>query len=139
MSKNVEILQREEDMAICRLTICTRVDERENKIVRMGKIEEKEGEVLLRYREEDAEICLFLKGKSAEIHREGDYSLFLPLIVGERSEGRLGFGGTQGRVEIHTCAVEYSFADNGGTLFLDYDLLFGDEAQKMQLEILVGA
>ncbi len=123
-------------MAICKLTVYTRVDGEENKIVRMGKIEEKEGEILLSYREENASVRLRVFGNRAEILREGDYSLFLPLIQGESTEGALGISGSKGGLPITTRRVEYAKTVADCKIFLDYELWFCEGSQKMQLEII---
>ncbi len=122
-------------MAICKLTVYTRVDGEENKIVRMGKIEEKEGEIVLSYREENAQVRLRILGSRAEIFREGDYSLFLPLVEGQSTEGALGISGSKGGLPITTRRVEYVKNEGERKIFLDYELWFCEGSQKMQLEI----
>ncbi len=122
-------------MAICKLTITTAVDGTENKIVRMGKIEKEEGGVRLRYREENAEIDLTLTEEGAEIRREGDYSLFLPLRQGKTTEGMLGLGGSQGRVVVAAHCVQYRYEQEKFEAILRYDLRFGEDKQEMQLQI----
>ncbi len=122
-------------MAICKLTIRTIADGTENKIVRMGKIEEDDKGVTLRYREENAEVFLRVFGKRAQVQREGDYSLLLPLAEGEKSVGALGLGGTEGEVEITTERVECTQGKEETKIALRYVLLFNGDPQKMQLEI----
>ncbi len=122
-------------MAICKLTVCTNADGVKNKIVRMGKIEEKEGRVRLSYREENAEVCLLVSGNRAEIRREGDYSLFLPLLEGATTQGGLGLGGSQGQVSVTCRRVECTRVEETTKISLKYALLFGEDSQKMQLEI----
>ncbi len=122
-------------MAICKLTICTFADGAKNKIVRMGKIEETEGGFLLLYREEDAEIHLFLSPNHAKLSRAGDYSLTLSLIEGEHTEGALGFGGSQGPVSVYTHRAQVAYEKGKLEGLLRYDLLFGADKQEMQLQI----
>ncbi len=122
-------------MAICKLTITTSVDGERTKIVRMGKIEKEGGWLRLQYREESAEVTLRLSEGRALVSRIGDYSLRLPLFHSEDSEGKLGLGGNEGPVPIRTHEVRYAYADGKLDLILSYDLLFGEEPQKMRLEI----
>ncbi len=122
-------------MAICKLTIDTRVDGEGSKIVRMGKIETQDGELCVRYREENAEVHLRIRGNRAEIRREGDYSLFLLLIEGESTEGALGISGSQGGLPVTTRRVECARKEGETRIFLDYELWFCEGSQKMQLEI----
>ncbi len=123
-------------MAICKLTVSTRVDGEENKIVRMGKIEDSEGEIRISYREENAQVRLRILGRRAEILREGDYSLFLPLMQGESTEGTLGISGSKGGLPITTHRVEHSKKNEQTRISLDYELWFCEGSQKMQLEII---
>ncbi len=122
-------------MAVCKIIVCTTTDGVKNKIVRMGKIEECEDGIGLYYREENADVSLFITDKRAEIRREGEYTLHLPLREGECSKGGLGIGGSQGEVEISTHCVKLMRTAEKIDILLKYALLFGEEKQKMQLEI----
>ncbi len=120
---------------ICKLKICTFTDGAKNEIVRMGKMEDNVGELRLRYQEDEAEIQLTLAQNRAILSREGDYSLFLPLIEGEKTEGALGLGSARGPVPVDTHLLQYAYERGKLEANLRYDLLFGEEKQAMQLKI----
>ncbi len=122
-------------MAICKLVMESSVDGKASKIVRMGRLEKENKGLRLFYREENAEVTLFLQENNVRICRVGDYSLDLPLRQGEMSQGKLGLGGSEGKVEVQTYLATYTFHDGELNLSLHYDLLFGEEAQKMRLHI----
>ncbi len=122
-------------MAICKLVIASSVDGLESRFVRMGKLENAEGAIRLFYREENAEVCVTLQGGRATVRRQGDYSLFLSLTQGEKTEGSLSLGGAEGEVSVYTHRVEYSYKEEALTLLLEYELLFGEDGQSMRLDI----
>ncbi len=124
-------------MQICKLTIITTVDGRENKLVRMGKINITDEEILLFYKEEQAQVQIELKGKEAKVVRQGDYGLRLRLIPREVTEGYLLLGGSEGKILTRTHSVAYEKAQNGVDIELAYELLFGEEVQNMRLRIAV--
>ncbi len=119
---------------ICKLTIRTTVDGQESKVVRMGKLTVEEEKILLFYREENAQVQLLLCGDKATVERKGDYELYLPLEKGD-SVGRLGLGGSTGELPLATHCVDYAYKGGKLTLSLVYDLGFGKEKQRMQLQI----
>ena len=123
-------------MQACKLSITTTADGVENSITREGEMELSLSQVSLRYREENALVCIRLQGESAEIERQGDYTLALCLIRGERSTGKIGLGGSCG--EIETCAhkVSYSISKDSLLLSLHYDLLISGEKQEMKLRLI---
>ena len=123
-------------MKACKLTITTTADGVENTVTRDGEMELSIGSVQLRYREENAFVVMILKGESAEIQREGDYSLRLYLKRGELSQGTIGIGGANGEIQTFTHRVSYSVSKDSLLLSLHYDLLISGEKQVMKLRLL---
>lgn len=123
-------------MKPCVLTITTTADDVENTIVREGEIELSPICVLLCYREENAFVCMKLQGESAEIERQGDYTLRLSLKKDEICEGELGIGGTGGLIQTFTHRIAYSVSKDSLLLSLHYDLIIGGERQKMKIRLL---
>ncbi len=122
-------------MKKCKVTIITTVDGQESSIVREGEMTLSAGGACLRYREENALVCILLQGERAEISRNGDYSLFLHLERGQTREGRLGLGGSEGEIGVVAHKVGYSMGKDSLLALLEYDLLFGGETQKMKLRL----
>ncbi len=120
-------------MRICKLTILSSVDGEESKSIRMGKMDISDGRIFLTYREENASVSLTLRHSEAIIDRQGDYSLCLRLIQGQRTNGSIGMGGSEGEVPTQTHEVAYTVEGNILTAKLDYALLFGEEKQEMRL------
>ena len=123
-------------MKACKLTITTTADGVENSVTREGEMELSLTGVQLRYREENAFVVMILKGESAEIQREGDYSLRLFLKRGEVSQGTIGIGGSNGEIQTFTHRVSYSVSKDSLLLSLYYDLLISGEKQEMKLRLL---
>ena len=123
-------------MKACKLTITTTADGVENSVTREGEMELLLTGVQLRYREENAFVVMILKGESAEIQREGDYSLRLFLKRGEVSQGTIGIGGSNGEIQMFTHRVSYSVSKDSLLLSLHYDLLISGEKQEMKLRLL---
>lgn len=98
-----------------------------------AELEVVDGKTCLRYRQEPADICVTFHQDKAWIERQGDYALRLCLCEGERTEGELGIGGSVGALQTHAHAVECDFSDGELSARLRYDLLFGEELQKMEL------
>ncbi len=126
-------------MPICKVTVLSKADGQEQKIVRMGRLEEKENGILLGYREENAEITLILTGEEATIERVGDYALSLALKEGETRLGKLEMGGNAGELPVATDKICYTKENGGYRIELRYRLLFGEEAQDMELCIYAQA
>ncbi len=122
-------------MQICNLTIVTSVDGARTKIVRTGKVERLEKHVRIVYREEGAEVALLLEKGEVTVRREGDYALTLFLKKGEITEGEICVGGSVGGLPVQTYLLDYELSDERVELRLGYRLLFGKEAQDMQLQI----
>ncbi len=122
-------------MQICKVTITTTVDGESSKIVRMGKIDISKQEIRLFYREENAQCTVVLQGDCATVRREGDYSLRLELVQGKGSKGALCVGGSEGALDVYTEKLSYRIEENTLCAFLHYRLLFGEEAQDMQLRL----
>ena len=130
MSKTVgEIMQD------CTLTILSKADGRETKSHRSGKIEITAEEIRLAYAEENAFVTITLQDSRAKVRREGDYALALDLQKGKTCEGELGLGGSSGTIRTKTRQIFYTLKEKSLLLTLQYDLLFGDDAQAMSLRI----
>ena len=124
-----------EGMQACKLTIISKADGKDVKSVRSGEIEYSADEIRLTYAEENAFVTIVLFNGGARIRREGDYALALHLKNGEICDGELGLGGSVGTVRTKTRQVSYKLSERSLLLTLQYDLLFGEDAQKMSLRI----
>lgn len=120
----------------CKFTIWTTADNQTSVFEGEGEMSLAREEVRICYREENAFVRLRVQGESAQIFREGDYSLRLDLKRGETLEGSLGLGDGQGKLQTFTHKVNYSLSKDSLLLLLEYDLLFGEEKQKMKLRLL---
>ncbi len=123
-------------MKPCRLTITTTADGVENTIVRDGEMEIFFGGALLCYREENALVSMKIQGKTAEVLRQGDYSLHLHLKEGAKTEGSIGIGGSDGGIKTVAHKIHYSVSKDSFLLSLRYDLLVSGEKQEMKLRLL---
>ena len=123
-------------MQTCKMTLTTSVDGVENTITREGEMEISLNETILRYREENAFVLLKLQGESAEIERQGDYSLRLTLQSGKLCEGEIGIGGNAGGIHTYTHKVQYSVSKDALLLSLHYDLIISGEKQVMKLRLI---
>ncbi len=123
-------------MQACKMTITTSADGVENTITREGEMELSAYGAILRYREENAFVWMKLQGESAEIERQGDYSLRLKLKRGEICEGEIGIGGSGGAIETYARKVNYSVSKDSILLSLHYDLIISGERQEMKLRLI---
>lgn len=123
-------------MQKCKFTIWTTVDGQTSVLEREGEMSLAREEVRLCYREENAFVTLSVQGEYAQISREGDYSMRLELKRGETLDGTLGIGGGQGKIQAYAHKINYSITKDSLLLLLEYDLLFGEEKQKMKLRML---
>ena len=123
-------------MKNCRLTITTIVNGEESSIIRKGEMQLTATSAELFYQDEDAKVHLRLEKNCAYIERKGDYTLSLNLIQGEHGIGKIGIMGSNGEIGVDTHKVAYSIGEDSLLLSLHYDLLFGEEKQKMQLRLL---
>lgn len=117
------------------LTITTTVDGQESTLSCKAEMEYSALSVRLRYRDENAEVAIFVDGNNAVIERRGDYGLYLPLKENERTEGKLSIGGNVGSVAIETKRLAYNIGKNSLLMQLQYTLWFGAEKQEMRLRI----
>lgn len=122
-------------MKKCDLTITTTADGVENSITRKGEIELFVTSATVRYTEENAAVCIRLEGERAVIERQGDYSMRLELESGRRRFGTLGINGAEGEIETFTERIQYSIGKDSLLLSMRYDLLVGDEPQKMKIRL----
>lgn len=123
-------------MKKCKVTITTVVEGQENSITRDGEMDLSAEKTQLFYREENAAVHISLYGETAEVERQGDYTLRLHLVRGEITQGELGIGGSSGEIQTLTRAVQYSIREKSLLISLKYDLIISGEKQNMQLRIL---
>ena len=116
--------------------ITTVVDGQENTIAREGEMELSATAVTLIYREEKGSTRIHLEGESADIHRIGDYTMGLHLVSDERTDGEIGLGGSNGKIESFTHRIQYSTTEQSLLLFLHYDLLISGERQEMKIRLM---
>ena len=122
-------------MKKCRVTITTVVDGQENTITREGEMELSVSSITLIYREENGSTRMHLEKECADIERIGDYTMRLHLVCGERTDGEIGLGGSNGGIEVLTRRVQYSTTEKSLLLSLHYDLIISGERQKMQIRL----
>jgi uncharacterized beta-barrel protein YwiB (DUF1934 family) len=120
----------------CKFTIWTTADNQTSVFEGEGEMSLAREEVRVCYREKNAFVRLLVQGESAQIFREGDYSLHLDLKRGETRNGALGLGEGQGLIQAFTHKINYSVSKDSLLLLLEYDLLFGEEKQEMKLRLL---
>lgn len=123
-------------MKPCRLTITTIADGVETSITREGKMKLALSEAELFYQEETARVSIKLRNSTAEIAREGDYTLHLHLQEGAQTVGSIGIGGSEGEIQTFARRIAYSVSNDSLLLSLQYDLLISGERQKMKLRLL---
>lgn len=120
----------------CDLTLKSIVDGAENLFCVEGRLEDRAGKFKVCYREDPAIVhIIFVAQGEANIDREGDYTLRLPLKQGELTQGELGINGNTGNLGVRTQSIEYTFTEDGLSAQLRYDLLLGDDVQEMDLQI----
>ena len=123
-------------MKECELTIASSADGQENNFMRKGEMELSIHCAKVRYEDEGALVCMDFQGETLDILRRGDYTLKISLQRGVVREGNLGIGGNEGAIHTLAHKVAYSISGNSLLATLHYDLLIGDEPQKMKLRIL---
>ena len=123
-------------MQMCKFTILTSADGEKRTVIKYGDIDISDALAVLHYQEEGVQVEVNLQKGKATIIRRGDYSLLLPLEQGKQTEGRIGIGGSDGKIAIQTHTVKYFKEGKVFKAALRYDLLFSiEEKQKMQLNI----
>ena len=80
---------------------------------------------------------LIFEKDGVKLERRGDYALSLLLRQGEISEGALSFGESVGTIRVHAHKIGYSIGADCLLASLRYDLIFGEERQKMKLRLYV--
>ena len=131
MSKKGEYSMKE-----CRLTITTQANGEENSIIRKGKILLSPLSAQIIYCEENAKVHLKLENNTVFIEREGDYTLSLFLEDDKQTVGKIGIGGSTGKIDVYANKVAYSISKDSVLLSLHYNLLFGEEKQEIKLRLL---
>ena len=126
-------------MPNCTLTVATTIDGKETQISRKGEITDLGNCLLLSYQDDGAQTTLKVAKDSAEITRKGDYSTYLPLKKGEKTQGSLGILGNIGELLLFTYLTEYSQKSNKYLITLRYDILTEGDPQETRVRILVKA
>ncbi len=122
-------------MQSCKITIATTVDNKTTEIVREGTMALSSQGAWICYSEEGAEVTLVFEGNAVAIERRGDYTMRLYMKKGEIREGTLGIGGAEGQVQTKTTRLAYSLTETSFMLSLHYDLIIGEETQKMRIRL----
>ena len=123
-------------MKPCYVTITTTVDGVKTEVSRTGEIALSVAETVLLYNEEQASVRFTLRGESAVVERQGDYSMRLRLERGKTCIGMLGLGGAEGEIRTFTHGVKYAVTEKSLLASLRYDLLINDEPQEMYVRLL---
>ena len=123
----------------CDVTLKSVVDGAVNSFFAEGKLKNHDEKIELCYFEDSTEISFTFHGGKVWLNREGDYSLRLMLVQGERTRGEIGINGNVGDLEIYTHVVEYKISKNKLTARLRYDILLGEDVQKMELHVQANA
>ena len=90
---------------------------------------------ILRYEEEETKTSVTLANGEGQLERCGAYSLSLPLKEKQTTQGQIGISGTAGDVEIYTHSLQYAIRTDSLLMTAKYDLIFGQDIQKMQIRI----
>lgn len=122
-------------MKSCLITITTTVDGQETTMRCQGEIEFLQSSLRLCYQNDVSKTVLQLYDTSAEMHREGDYTLALRLEKGKRSEGSIGIGGAAGGIGTYTHNIQYTCNEKSCLALLHYQLIMGEEKQEMRVRI----
>jgi uncharacterized beta-barrel protein YwiB (DUF1934 family) len=123
-------------MKKCRIQISTITDGNRQEIVREGEFLLLPRSAVLCYNEDSTQVNIRIDSEKALVERNGDYYLSLRLEKGKTTEGILGIGGNEGKILSQTHELEYRISESMLVLSLVYDLIFGDERQKMHLRLL---
>ncbi len=124
-------------MEKCLLTITTITDGIKSETTRKGYCSLLPTLAQIEYEEEKARVSVRFEKGEAQVLREGDYTLFLPLKKGEKTLGEIGINGVTGEIEIETSRIAYSYGEGTFTLSLKYSLRIGTEKQNMSIRLLV--
>ena len=122
-------------MQSCKVTIATTVDNKTTEIIRDGEMLLSINGARICYLDAGAEVTLVFENNVVFIERKGDYSMRLYMKKGEICEGMLGICGSEGKVQTKTTRLAYSLTESTFMLSLHYDLMVGEEAQKMRIRL----
>jgi hypothetical protein len=122
-------------MQKCKITITTMADGAPSDFSANGEMELKEGSAKLRYEDKGTIVDIALLDGRFYIKRVGEYTLSLCLENGRKTEGKLGIFQSEGVVHTFTEKLEYSIKKGSLLLFAHYDLIIGEEVQKMQIRL----
>ncbi len=126
-------------MQTCYLTITSTTDGEERSFFLEGEWLSAKDSAKICYRDDEAAVTLFVQGERAEIERRGDYTFRLPLERGSATVGSLGIGDSEGELRLYTHKIQHSVRGNSLLLLLEYDMLLGEETQKMKLRLLASS
>ena len=132
MSNTVE---KGNKMQTCRFTITTNADGIENSVNGNGELALSVSSAQLRYTESDTQTIVELLNGEGRFTRCGAYSLSLYLKEKQTTKGRIGISESEGDMEIYTHSLQYVIGKDSLLMSAKYDLIFGQEIQKMQIRI----
>lgn len=122
-------------MQKCRFTVTTLADGNETSKSGKGELTLSLTSARLEYSEADTQTIVSLADFSVTLLRRGAYSISIPLIRGERTDGSIGIAALDGDVKVYTHTLQYRVTEDSFLLLAKYDLIFGREIQKMQLRV----
>lgn len=123
-------------MVACYVSVTTTTDGVETKFDYAGEMSLGLQSLQIDWRETQAEVSLSVNENTAEITRSGDYSLKLFLKKGATLTGKIGISGSEGEVQTYTRYFAYSIREKSALISFKYDLIIGEEKQRMEVRIL---
>ena len=122
-------------MQKCRFTITTNADGVENSVSGNGELFLSISAAQLRYKERDTQTFVELLNGEGRLTRSGAYSLSLLLKENQTIKGKIGISATEGDIDVYTHSLQYAIGKDSLLMSAKYDLIFGQEIQKMQIRI----
>ena len=119
----------------CQVTVETTADGKKTKIAREGELQITPTGATLSYAEENANVTLTLQNGTAQIVRQGDYTLCMRLEKVKTTSASLSLGGSVGEMQTKTERIGYAIQDKELSLQLKYTLFATGEPQRMQVKI----
>ena len=122
-------------MQKCRFTITTNADGVENSVSGNGELSLSVSAAQLRYKERDTQTFVELLNGEGRLTRSGAYFLSLLLKENQTIKGKIGISATEGDIDVYTHSLQYAVGKDSLLMSAKYDLIFGQEIQKMQIRI----
>ena len=113
----------------------TAVDGKESNFVLNGEMEVVENTIKIQYTDKDANVKIDIEENVVQVLRQGDYLLRLRLIQGQLTESVIGIQGSEGEIKTFAEKIAYSLRKDSLLLTMRYDLIMGNETQKMQFRL----